>query len=160
MFGSPVPPGDLLAWDWAEQRLITARNYWIATTRPDGRPHCRPVWGVWLAGGLWFSTGSLAGRNLARNERISMNLEGGDEVVIVEGAARPVAAHAALAAMCEAYSPKYDYPITPATDGTVRDTAGTGGPVWQVVPHVVFGWAQDMSAPTRWTFPQPTTGGD
>ncbi|MEI6136703.1 MAG: pyridoxamine 5'-phosphate oxidase family protein [Chloroflexota bacterium] len=32
-------------------RLRTAMNYWIATTRPDGRPHAAPVWGVWLDDG-------------------------------------------------------------------------------------------------------------
>ncbi len=29
-------------------------NYWICTTRPDGRPHSIPVWGFWLDGGLYF----------------------------------------------------------------------------------------------------------
>ena len=65
LYGAPAPPGELLLWSWAEQRLVDARNYWIATTRPDGRPHCRPVWGVWLPDGFWFSTGSLARHNLA-----------------------------------------------------------------------------------------------
>ncbi|UQT57067.1 pyridoxamine 5'-phosphate oxidase family protein [Streptomyces durmitorensis] len=46
-------PGELLPWAWAAQRLTAARTYWIATTRPDGRPHTRPVWGVWLEDGLW-----------------------------------------------------------------------------------------------------------
>jgi hypothetical protein len=34
MYGAPAPPGELLPWSWAEQQLVTARNYWIATTRP------------------------------------------------------------------------------------------------------------------------------
>ena len=37
-----------LPWAWATERLNRARNYWIATTRSDGRPHSRPVWGIWL----------------------------------------------------------------------------------------------------------------
>ena len=45
LHGAPAPPGELL-WSRAEQRLVAARTYWIATTRPDGRPHCRPVGGV------------------------------------------------------------------------------------------------------------------
>jgi hypothetical protein len=67
LYGAPAPPGELLAWSCAEQRLVAARNYWIATTRPDGRPHCRPVWGVWLPDGFWCSTGSLARHNLLTN---------------------------------------------------------------------------------------------
>ena len=40
--------------------LTAAPNYWISTTRLDSRPHARPVWGVWLDGAFYFSTGSLA----------------------------------------------------------------------------------------------------
>jgi Pyridoxamine 5'-phosphate oxidase len=61
LYGAPAPPGDLLPWSWAEQRLVAARHYWIATTRPDGRPHSRPVWGAWLPDGFWFSTARWPG---------------------------------------------------------------------------------------------------
>ncbi|WP_070012914.1 pyridoxamine 5'-phosphate oxidase family protein [Streptomyces abyssalis] len=101
MFGVPAPPGDLLPWQWALQRLAAAHNYWIATTRPGGRPHCRPVWGVWLDDGFWFSTGSLAARNLPLNDEITVHLEDGQEVVIVEGTARPGTRHESLRAMCD-----------------------------------------------------------
>ncbi len=43
----------LLEWSWATERLMKAHNYWLATTRPDGRPHCMPVWGIWLEDGLF-----------------------------------------------------------------------------------------------------------
>ena len=48
----------LLPWTWALERLQPARNYWLATTRPDGRPHVMPVWGVWVENRFYFSTGS------------------------------------------------------------------------------------------------------
>jgi hypothetical protein len=47
MFGGLVGSGKL-SWMWAMERLSRARTYWIATTRPSGQPHSRPVWGVWL----------------------------------------------------------------------------------------------------------------
>ena len=28
--------------------MSKAHNYWVSTTRPDGRPHVMPVWGVWI----------------------------------------------------------------------------------------------------------------
>ena len=32
----------LLPWSWAVERLSDGHNYWVETTRPDGRPHaCR-----------------------------------------------------------------------------------------------------------------------
>lgn len=37
----------LLPWEWAEEGLSAARNYWVATVGPDGSPHSTPVWGVW-----------------------------------------------------------------------------------------------------------------
>lgn len=150
MFGSPAPPGDLLPWTWAEERLQRARNYWIATTRPNGAPHCRS-WGVWLADGSWFSTGSLARFNLAVDPRITVHLEDGQEVVLVEGVAGAEADPPSVEAMCDAYGPKYDYPIT-AVGGEVRDAAGLGGPAYRAVPHRVFGWDRNMANPTRWTF--------
>ncbi len=59
----------LLPWNWAVERLQKARNYWISTTRPDGRPHAMPVWGVWYDNQFYFSTGreSRKARNLAVN---------------------------------------------------------------------------------------------
>ena len=55
-----------LAWSHAERRLEGARSYWIATTRPGGKPHAAPVWGVYVGGSLYFGTGrsSVKGRNL------------------------------------------------------------------------------------------------
>ncbi|MGC7101581.1 pyridoxamine 5'-phosphate oxidase family protein [Amycolatopsis lurida] len=152
MYGAPAPPGGLLPWEWARRRLAGARNYWIATTRPGGRPHCRPVWGVWLDTGFWFSTGSLAVGNLSSNDQITVHLEDGQEVVIVEGTARMGHDREALRPLCEAYGPKYDYPISPREDGTVVDDLGLGGPAFHVVPEVVFGWDRDMASPTRWRF--------
>lgn len=35
----------LLDWSWVSEQLTQSQNYWIATTRPDGRPHAAPVWG-------------------------------------------------------------------------------------------------------------------
>ena len=151
MFGAPGPEGELLPWAWAEERLRRAREYWIATTRRDGPPHCRPVWGVWLADGYWFSTGSLARRNIEDDPAIAVHTGDGREVVIVEGIARIERDVASIEAMCDAYGPKYDYPLT-VVDGEVRDSGGTGGPAYRVVPRRVFGWDQDMSRPTRWTF--------
>jgi hypothetical protein len=113
LYGAPAPPGELLPWSWAEQRLVAARTYWIATTRPNGRPHCRPVWGVWLPDGFWFSTGSLARHNLAANPQITLHLESGDQVVILEGVA---------AAMTGAGRLQRSWPPT------TRNTTGTPPP--------------------------------
>jgi pyridoxamine 5'-phosphate oxidase-like protein len=72
-----------------EERLTQSRNYWICTSRPDGRPHSIPVWGFWSDGALYFGTArsSRKARNLAQNAAVSIHLDSGDEVVILEGTA-------------------------------------------------------------------------
>jgi Pyridoxamine 5'-phosphate oxidase len=142
----------LLPWSWAVERLSSARNYWVATVRPGGRPHCRPLWAVWLEDGLWFYTGSLAIRNLAASPEVSVNLEGGDEPLILEGVANKVTDHDALQRFVDAYNPKYSWSARPA-DGQIADDSGGVGPAYRVRPRLVFGWQSGMRDPTRWTFP-------
>ena len=84
MFGGPLGSAEL-SWEWATERLSLARNHWIATTRPAGQPHSRPVWGVWLDNTFHFSTGSLAAQDLATQPAITVHLESGNEVAILEG---------------------------------------------------------------------------
>jgi nitroimidazol reductase NimA-like FMN-containing flavoprotein (pyridoxamine 5'-phosphate oxidase superfamily) len=151
MYGQPAPATSLLPWSWATQRLTDAKHYWVATARRDGQPHIRPVWGVWLDDGFWFSTGGLACRNLTANDRVTVHLEAAHEVVIIEGSATDVSDPDALRHVCSVYSAKYDYPIEPTDEG-VRDTEGNAGPAYRVVPQVVFGWEHELSSPTRWTF--------
>ena len=74
----------LLPWSWATERLARAHTYWVATARPDGRPHVMPVWGVWLHDALYFSTGnqSRKARNLAENPNCVISFEVGEDQII------------------------------------------------------------------------------
>lgn len=82
-----IQPGEkLLPWKWVDHRMVRARNYWV-TTHASGFPSSRPVWGLWWAPEFVFSTGGQIGKNLARNPAVQVNLESGDELVIVEGLA-------------------------------------------------------------------------
>src|SRR5437763_1813695 len=67
----------LLSWRWAEKRLEKGRTYFIATADPSGKPHVMPVWGIWLTGAFFFSTGnqSRKARNLAANNECSVVTE-------------------------------------------------------------------------------------
>ena len=83
VYGQPTSSDGPLDWSHAEERLKRARNYWIATTRPDGTPHAVPVWGVWVEGSLYFGTSrrSVKGRNLAHSPGLVVHLESADDVV-------------------------------------------------------------------------------
>jgi hypothetical protein len=81
------PRDEYLPFSHAEDRLRKARNYWICTARPDRRPHSIPVWGFRLEGAVGFGAArsSRKARNLAQNAAVSIPLDSGDDVVILEG---------------------------------------------------------------------------
>ncbi|HLY82411.1 MAG TPA: pyridoxamine 5'-phosphate oxidase family protein, partial [Acidimicrobiales bacterium] len=67
----------LLPWSWANERLTASHDYWLATVRPDGRPHVMPVWGVWQDGHIWFSSSGASRKtqNLAVNRRAAITTD-------------------------------------------------------------------------------------
>lgn len=144
----------MLPWAWARRRLEVAQNYWICTTRPDGRPHAMPVWGVWVEDALLFGTGrdSRKARNLAANPHVAVHLESGDDTVIVEGVAEELHDAALLAKGDAAYRAKY---IDPGTgEGFHLSPGEDGSGVYYVRPRVAQAWreANYPQSATRWRF--------
>ena len=91
-YGVPETQDGMLPWEWAVERLTSATHVWIATTRPDGRPHAAPVWAVWIDGAIVFESGpnSRRARNIAVNPAVVAHVESGDDIVIVEGLAEAI----------------------------------------------------------------------
>lgn len=147
----------LLPWSWAVERLTAARNYWVACVRLDGRPLCRPLWAIWQADGLWFTTGSQMVRSLPAHPAVSVNLEDGNEVLILEGVAERVRAKDELARFVAIYNEKYAHTAY-VQDGNISNAEGPIGPAYRVTPTTVFGWQTDMRDPTCWAFPASATG--
>jgi pyridoxamine 5'-phosphate oxidase-like protein len=152
-----VPPGyglaeatsgsGLLPWAPAEARLAAAHNYWLSTTRPDGRPHAMPVWGLWRDGVLHVGTdrGSRKARNLAGNPACVVHLESGDDVLILEGMAEEVRDPARIASLDEPYRAKYGMRLSEAP-GELS--------VWAIRPRLGFAWREKdyPAGATRFTF--------
>jgi PPOX class probable F420-dependent enzyme len=134
----------LLPWSWAEARLTSSRDYWIATVWPDGRPHLMPVWAVWHEGALWFSSGerSRKARNLRADPRCSISTDSGSEPVVIEGRAEPVTEPGVIRAIADLEEAKY------ATRYAEQNTCFRVAPVW------AYGSAGDdpTGSPTRWAF--------
>jgi hypothetical protein len=157
MPGYGVPPAregkGLLAWEWAIEHLAAARNYWLATTRPDGQPHMTPVWGVWDEGAFYFSAAptSRKVKNLEHDPRCVVSPERGDEAVILEGLAEKVTGLARIQRFAGLYGLKYQWPTQAGADGII-DEAGNAGPVYAVRPHVVLAWGEFPQDATRWVF--------
>lgn len=130
-YGIAADAKGMLPWSWADERLVASRNYWIVTTRPDGRPHAMPVWGLWLDGAVhWGSSpSSVKAKNVAHDPRVAVHLESGDEVVILEGEAEAFALDDRLA---DAYREKYEY----------RPDPSEGGGWFRLRPRVGFAWTE------------------
>ncbi|MBO0688055.1 MAG: pyridoxamine 5'-phosphate oxidase family protein [Candidatus Dormibacteraeota bacterium] len=140
----------LLSWAWAEAQLVSSRNYWLGTVRPDGRPHVMPVWAVWDEGGLWFSSSgrSRKARNLRADPRCTVTTEDAWQPVVVEGDAELVTERSALERMLDLENAKYGTSyglemLDPAVNATFR-----------VRPRWAFALQGDdfTGTPTRWVF--------
>lgn len=141
------PRKQYLPFSHAEKRLAASRNYWICTTRPDGRPHSIPVWGFWVDGAVCFGTArsSRKARNLAHNAAVSIHLDSGDDVVILEGTAVEVdlTDKPTFQKLDAASRAKYKMPLM----------VMPGSVIYSVRPRVVLAWTEKdfPNNATRWT---------
>jgi len=136
----------LLPWSWAVERLSRSHNYWFATTKPDGRPHVMAVWGVWLEGVFYFSTGrrTRKAQNLASNAFCTVCTESAEEAVIIEGAATLIRGPTTQKRINAIFQVKYG------------QTFPGDSNVYAVIPKVAFGFiereAEFAGSATRWLF--------
>lgn len=143
----------MLTWDWLDQQMAQSRNYWVCTTRADGRPHAVPVWGVWLNDTLYFGTSptSVKGRNIARYNNVVVHLESGDDTVIIEGKlveTDKTSAHRRT--IFQAYHKKYNH--NPADDDT-------DGSIWyELQPDKIMTWLESdfLNSVAYWMFDDNT----
>ena len=146
-YGLPKSAKGLLPWKWAEQRLQKSRQYWISTTRPGGAPHTMVIWGLWMDGRFYFSTGaeSRKAKNLAHDPRCVIANDNAAEAVIIEGTAelQKIEDEAFRKRFSLQYQKKYKW-----------DMADFSEPVYVVTPRVAFGLYEKKFAgsATRWKF--------
>ena len=143
-YGRPKAPLD---WETVRTRLVAARHYWVATVRPDGRPHVVPVDGIWLDESCFFggSAAKVKHRNLKANPRAALHLEDAGSAVIVEGTCQEIFPDAELAArLARASKVKYGYASDPAS----YSSAG----LWCLRPARVLSWLQFPRDATRFVF--------
>jgi PPOX class probable F420-dependent enzyme len=146
----PDDGSGLLPWSWAAERLTSARNYWVVSVWPDGRPHSMPVWGMWDDSTLWFTSAvdSRKATNLRADPRCVVTTEDAGDPVIIEGAAKIVTDPASIRRVLDLMNDKYGTDIElafldPAVNATIA-----------VRPHKVIGMRHGdfTGSPTRWSF--------
>jgi hypothetical protein len=159
IYGSqPIP------WSRALDQLeagTAGPSYWLATNRPDGRPHVAAVGGLWVDGKIYFTSGAAARktRNLSANPNcaVSISMPGLD--LVIEGQAARVTDQATLVRLAERFAAQ-GWPAT-VDAGAEALTApysapSAGPPPWQlyvVTPRTAFGVATaEPNGATRWQF--------
>jgi hypothetical protein len=146
-YGTAAEP---LAWADVRARLERSLHYWIATTRPDGRPHVVPRWGVWLDES-WYYDGSPAtrhARNLTSNPAAVLHLEDGREAVVLEGRSGPVPATGDLGErLAAAYAKYHDLGYAPEPDAWEEQ-----GGLMRFLPARGYAWFRFPVDATRFTF--------
>lgn len=150
--------GPYLEWADVEDWLTEATEYWLASTRPDGRPHVVPRWGVWLDDRFWYdgSPETRHARNLSINPACALHLESGTTVTIVEGASRPSQPIGGTLGerLAAEYSRKYEkLGYAPAADAWSDEHAGG---MRVLTPDKAIAWTQFPADMTRYVFTPST----
>lgn len=152
----PTTEEGMLSWDYVNEQLSNALNYWIATTSQDGRPHVRPVWAAWVDNTLYFdgSPETGWGRNIIRDPHISVQVEVGEDAIMVEGIVGDLPkvseelAEKLLQSFRPRYIAKYNYDHTGESEGWKERG------MFIMKPTKVLAWnvVHFSTSPTRWRF--------
>lgn len=160
-YGLPDNDEGLLTWAQVEERLVAAEHYWLATVRPDGRPHVIPRWGVWVDDRFYYDGAptTVHARNLAANPACTLNLESGVESVIVEGISEPSRADAdgLGARLAGAFAKYHAAGYQPGSDSW---SGADGGGLRVLHPHRAMAWFSFPTDATRFRFPGRGAAGE
>lgn len=135
--------------------------FWMATVRPEGLPHVRPILAVWVDGALHFvsSTSSRKWANLGHSSHCSISTGTPGLDLVVEGEAVRVTDEATLRRVADASDSKYGWPVEIREAAFHAEGAPTAGPppfhIYQVQPRTVYGFGTDedhFDRSTRWRF--------
>ncbi|MBE8518355.1 pyridoxamine 5'-phosphate oxidase family protein [Amycolatopsis sp. H6(2020)] len=152
--------GTVLDWAAVRDGLTQAKSFWLATVRPDGLPHLRPLLCAWLDDALHVCSNPSA--------RKAKNVDGGSAAaigtscprfdVVVEGPAERVTDVAALRRIADAFRDKYGWPVVERDGALDAEYAAptAGAPpfaAYTVTPVTAFVFpTTEGLAPTRWRF--------
>jgi hypothetical protein len=132
-------------------------THWLATTRPDGRPHVVPIGVVWEDGRFYFSSGegTRKSRNLAQNSECVISLAAKDLDITLEGEARKVTDEAKLRRLAQVFASGGWAPEVKNGAFYHEFSAPSAGPppwyVYEFTPKTIFGFATaEPYGATRW----------
>ena len=144
-------PASSLTWDWVAEQLTEAKHYWLASVRPNGKPHVVPRWGAFIDNKLYYdgSPETRHARNLLGNPNVALHLESGEKAIILEGMSQPAdkpdpefAKH-----LSKAISDKYA-----ALGYSPEPSQWDEGGLYIFTPHQCIAWSKFTDDPTKFVF--------
>ena len=133
----------------------SASHYWIATTRPDGRPHMMGIGIVWDDGKFYLSTGAgtQKGKNLAHDPRCMVSLAAPGVDIVAEGEARIIRDEGELQRIATLYS-DWGPQVRDGAFWHEYSAPSAGPPPWdvyEIAPTIVYAVATaEPHGATRW----------
>jgi nitroimidazol reductase NimA-like FMN-containing flavoprotein (pyridoxamine 5'-phosphate oxidase superfamily) len=133
-----------IPWSNVDARLRSARELWIATSSPRGRPDATPIWFWWDGGAVYFTCAAVArkARNIAHEPEVVLLNGDGADPIILKGRAERVTERDELERVDRAYADKY---VDPAT-GERATIFVADDHVYQVRPRLVSAWSYATAA--------------
>jgi general stress protein 26 len=134
----------------------TNKTIWLATVRPDGRPHLAGVGALWLDGTFYFvsGAGTRKSKNLAENPNCVLSVSLPDLDLVLEGTATQVTDDATLQRLAERYAASgWPAQVENGAFTAPYSAPSAGPPPWNlyvVTPSVVFGVG--LGGAMRWRF--------
>jgi hypothetical protein len=160
-------------WTEARKRMANRENgqaNWLATVRPDGRPHLMPLIAVWIDGAFHFlaGEGTRKARNLAADSRCVIGMSSFELPsldIIVEGDAEPLGDVKEVRRAAETFK-ENGWPLEARGVEVFGPNAPTAGPppyrIFRMIPARAFGLPgqfgmdkfdpAELPKPTRWDF--------
>jgi hypothetical protein len=151
----PIP------WTRAVEQLEadSEKSFWLATVRPDGRPHVAGVGALWVNGTLYFTSGpgTRKSRNLAQNPACVFSVSLPNLDLVIEGTAARVTDEGTLRELAQAFAAQ-GWPAR-VSDGALTaeySAPSAGPPPWYLyifTPKTAIGVATaEPNGATRWRF--------
>jgi hypothetical protein len=160
-------------WSVARKRIGNREKgqaNWLATVRPDGRPHLMPLIAVWIDGAFHFlaGEGTRKAQNLAANSHCVIGMSSFELPsldIVVEGHCEPLGEADAVRDAAEVFK-KNGWPLEVRGVELFGPNAPTAGPppyrIFRMIPSKAFGLPgqfgmeefkpENLLKPTRWTF--------
>jgi hypothetical protein len=158
IYGHPPIP-----WSRAKQQLEAPASenvtHFLATVRPDGRPHVAGVGALWVDDRFFFvsGAGTRKSQNLAERADCVISIKLADLDLIVEGTATKVTDEATLQRLAKLYDAQ-GWPVTVKDDAfTAPYSAPSAGPppwdLYEFTATTAFGVATaEPHGAMRWDF--------